>query len=94
MRRATFKRSLGLFEERKFFGMIIPKEYGGLGFSALANSEVVAKLSTRSGPLAITVMVPNSLGPAELLAHYGTQAQKKITTYQDWLMVVRFHVSH
>ncbi|SMF48015.1 acyl-CoA dehydrogenase [Pseudobacteriovorax antillogorgiicola] len=63
-------------KKEKFFGMIIPKEYGGLGFSALANSEVVAKLSTRSGPLAITVMVPNSLGPAELLAHYGTQAQK------------------
>ncbi len=63
-------------KKEKFFGMIIPKEYGGLGFSALANSEVVAKLSTRSGPLAITVMVPNSLGPAELLSHYGTQAQK------------------
>lgn len=63
-------------KKEKFFGMIIPKEYGGLGFSALANSEVVAKLSTRSGPLAITVMVPNSLGPAELLAHYGTQKQK------------------
>ena len=63
-------------KKEKFFGMIIPKEYGGLGFSAIANSEVVAKLSTRSAPLAITVMVPNSLGPAELLSHYGTQAQK------------------
>jgi len=63
-------------KKEKFFGMMIPKEYGGLGFSALANSEVVAKVSTRSGPLAITVMVPNSLGPAELLSHYGTQAQK------------------
>ncbi|MFW7382208.1 MAG: acyl-CoA dehydrogenase [Oligoflexus sp.] len=63
-------------KKEKFFGMIIPKEYGGLGFSAVANSEVVAKLSTRSSPLAITVMVPNSLGPAELLGHYGTQEQK------------------
>jgi acyl-CoA dehydrogenase len=63
-------------KKEKFFGMIIPKEYGGLGFSAVANSEVVAKLSTRSGPLAITVMVPNSLGPAELLMHYGTEEQK------------------
>lgn len=60
----------------KFFGMIIPKEYGGHGFSALANSAVVQKLASRSGPLAISVMVPNSLGPAELLKHYGTQAQK------------------
>lgn len=63
-------------KKEKFFGMIIPKEYGGLGFSAVANSEVVAKISTRSSPLAITVMVPNSLGPAELLTHYGTQEQK------------------
>ncbi|GIV58391.1 MAG: acyl-CoA dehydrogenase [Rhodothermaceae bacterium] len=63
-------------KEHRFFGMIIPKEYGGLGFSALLNSAVVQKLSTRSGPLSITVMVPNSLGPAELLIHYGTQAQR------------------
>jgi acyl-CoA dehydrogenase len=59
-----------------FVGMIIPKEYGGLGFSALAHSEVIMKLSTRSNTAAITVMVPNSLGPAELLLHYGTNAQK------------------
>ncbi|MBL8900951.1 MAG: acyl-CoA dehydrogenase [Planctomycetes bacterium] len=59
-----------------FFGLIVPKEFGGKGFSPAANSAVVAKLSTRSIPLAITVMVPNSLGPAELLAHYGTDAQK------------------
>ena len=56
--------------------MIIPKEYGGLGFSALAHSAVVTKLSTRSNAAAVTVMVPNSLGPAELLLHYGTDAQK------------------
>ena len=57
-------------------GMIIPREYGGLGFSALAHSEVVARLATRSPTATVTVMVPNSLGPAELLAHYGTQKQK------------------
>ncbi|SAI65266.1 acyl-CoA dehydrogenase [Bordetella ansorpii] len=59
-----------------FLGMIIPKEYGGLGFSAYAHSEVIARLSTRSSALAVSVMVPNSLGPAELLLHYGTDAQK------------------
>lgn len=64
----------------KFFGMIVPVEFGGLGFSALANSAVVARLSSRSLPLAITVMVPNSLGPAELLIHYGTPQQQ-----QRWL---------
>ncbi len=57
--------------------MIIPEEYGGLGFSALAHSEVVSKLSTRASALGVLVMVPNSLGPAELLLHYGTDAQKK-----------------
>lgn len=66
-----------LFKKHRLFGMIIPKEYGGHGFSALAHSEVVMKISTRSIPVAITVMVPNSLGPAELLIHYGTQAQKE-----------------
>lgn len=63
-------------KREKFLGMIIPKEYGGLGFSALAHSEVIMKLSSRSIPTTIQVMVPNSLGPAELLVHYGTQAQK------------------
>lgn len=62
--------------DKGFFGMIIPKQYGGLGFSALAHSAVVTKLSTRSNALAVSVMVPNSLGPAELLLHYGTQEQK------------------
>lgn len=59
-----------------FFAMIIPKEYGGLGYSAYAHSCVLAKLASRSGTLASTVAVPNSLGPAELLVHYGTAAQK------------------
>ncbi|CAM4099947.1 acyl-CoA dehydrogenase [Kerstersia similis] len=59
-----------------FLGMIIPRDYGGLGFSAYAHSEIITKLSTRSSALAVTVMVPNSLGPAELLLHYGTEEQK------------------
>ena len=64
-------------KKQGFLGMIIPKEYGGLGFSALAHSEVIMKLSSRSIAGAISVMVPNSLGPAELLVHYGTDEQKK-----------------
>jgi acyl-CoA dehydrogenase len=64
-------------KKNHFFGMIIPKEDGGLGFSAYAHSCVIEKLATHSQVLAITVMVPNSLGPAELLLHYGTQKQKK-----------------
>ncbi len=63
-------------KEKKFLGMIIPKQYGGLGFSALAHGAVVEKISSRSIPVGVTVMVPNSLGPAELLGHYGTQEQK------------------
>ncbi len=63
-------------KDKGFFGMIIPKKYGGLGFSALAHSAVVLKLSTRSNALGVSVMVPNSLGPAELLLHYGTDEQK------------------
>ncbi len=63
-------------KDKGFFGMIIPKEYGGLQFSALAHSTVVTKLASRSATGTVTVMVPNSLGPAELLMHYGTQAQK------------------
>jgi acyl-CoA dehydrogenase len=63
-------------KEKGFFGMIIPKECGGLGFSAAAQSAVVVKLSTRSITAAVTVMVPNSLGPGELLMMYGTEAQK------------------
>ena len=62
--------------EKGFLGIIIPKSYGGLGFSAFAHSEIVTKISTRSGNAAVTVMVPNSLGPAELLIHYGTEEQK------------------
>jgi acyl-CoA dehydrogenase len=67
-------------KEQKFFAMIIPKEYGGLGFSPLASSLVLAKISSRNATAASTIGVPNSLGPAELLLHYGTDEQK-----QRWL---------
>lgn len=63
-------------KDKKFFGMIIPKEYGGLGFSATAHSRVIEKLVSRSQVLAITIMVPNSLGPAELILKHGTSKQK------------------
>ncbi len=59
-----------------FFAMIIPKSYGGREFSAIANSTIVSRIATRSLTAAVTVMVPNSLGPGELLMHYGTQQQK------------------
>jgi acyl-CoA dehydrogenase len=64
-------------KEKGFWGMIIPKEYGGLGFSVYGHSCVIEKLATRSQVLAITVMVPNSLGPAELLIQYGLEKQKE-----------------
>jgi len=61
---------------KKFFAMIIPKAYGGLGFSAYAHSEVIRKLSSRSICVACTAMVPNSLGPGELLLQFGTKEQQ------------------
>ena len=64
-------------KDKKFFGMIIPKEFGGLGFSATMHSRVIEKLVSRSQVLAITIMVPNSLGPAELILKHGTTKQKK-----------------
>ncbi len=67
-------------KEQKFFAMIIPHEYGGLGFSPLAISMVLAKLASRNATAASSIGVPNSLGPAELLLHYGTDEQK-----QRWL---------
>jgi acyl-CoA dehydrogenase len=75
-------------KDLRFFGMIIPKKYGGLDLSATAVSAVIGKLSSRSIPLGITAMVPNSLGPAELLVHYGTEQQKnhflpRLATGQD-----------
>lgn len=59
-----------------FFGMIIPKKYGGLQFSAFANSTILTTIATKSNSVATTISVPNSLGPAELLLEYGTQEQK------------------
>lgn len=62
--------------KEKFFSLIIGKEYGGLNFSAHANSTIVTSIATRSLSAAVCVMVPNSLGPGELLSHYGTKDQK------------------
>ena len=62
--------------EQGFFGLVRPKEFGGKGFSARAHSEVVMKVASRSGVAAVTVMVPNSLGPGELINYYGTEEQK------------------
>lgn len=64
-------------KENGFFGLVIAKEYGGKGFSARAHSDIVMKIASRSGVAAVTVMVPNSLGPGELLQHYGTEEQKQ-----------------
>src|SRR5690349_23836786 len=64
-------------KDQGFLGMIIPKAFGGLGFSAYAHSQVVMKLCTRCATVAVTVLVPNSLGPGELLLHYGTDEQKR-----------------
>ena len=64
-------------KRNKFFGLNIPKEYGGLGFSALMNHKVIQKLASVSAVVSSTVGVPNSLGPAELLMHYGTDEQKR-----------------
>lgn len=64
-------------KKERFFGIIIPKEYGGLGFSPTAHAEIVTKISTRSTCVGVTVMVPNSLGPGELLMAHGTDEQKQ-----------------
>ncbi len=64
-------------KDKGFLGMLISKEHGGLGFSAQAQSMVVSKIASRSVAAGISVMVPNSLGPGELLEKYGTQAQKE-----------------
>jgi acyl-CoA dehydrogenase len=64
-------------KQNKFFGMIIPKRYGGLEFSAYAHSEIVTRIATCSTSVAVTVMVPNSLGPGELLLEFGTDEQQQ-----------------
>lgn len=64
-------------KRERFFGLVIPKEYGGHGFSALAHSSIIVKIASRSVSAAVDTMVPNSLGPGELLCHYGTDQQKQ-----------------
>jgi len=59
-----------------FFSLIIPKQYGGKEFSAYAHSQILLKVYGRSTTVGSTIAVPNSLGPAELLLHYGTEDQK------------------
>ncbi len=63
-------------KENRFFGLVLPRDYGGLGFSARAHSQIVLKIASRSLTAGVTTMVPNSLGPGELILKYGTQAQK------------------
>ncbi len=75
-RRDLSPEAWAFMKKERFFGMIIPESYGGRGFSALAHSAVITKISSRSVTAAVTAMVPNSLGPAELLLHYGTDEQK------------------
>jgi acyl-CoA dehydrogenase len=71
------KEAWDFAKKHKFLGMCIPEKFGGLGFSARAHSEVVMKIASRSFVGAINVMVPNSLGPGELITHYGTEEQKE-----------------
>jgi acyl-CoA dehydrogenase len=76
-RRADMPAAVWSFIKTKgFFAMIIPRRYGGLEFSAYAHSCVLIKIASRSTTASSTIAVPNSLGPAELLLHYGTEAQK------------------
>jgi acyl-CoA dehydrogenase len=76
-RRADMPAEVWSFiKSQGFFAMIIPRRYGGLEFSAYAHSCVLIKIASRSATASSTIAVPNSLGPAELLLHYGTEAQK------------------
>jgi len=76
-RRADLPAAVWAFiKTQGFFAMIIPRRYGGLEFSAYAHSCVLIKIASRSASASSTIAVPNSLGPAELLLHYGTEAQK------------------
>ena len=74
------KEIINFLGKNKFFALIIPKAFGGLEFSPYANSTIVSKIAAHSTAVAVTVMVPNSLGPGELLMHYGTKEQQ-----QQWL---------
>lgn len=70
------KAAWAYLKAERFFGIIIPKQFGGLGFSNFAHSEIVRKIATRSVSAAVTAMVPNSLGPGELILRFGTEDQK------------------
>ena len=67
---------LEFLKKERFFSLIIPKSFGGLEFSPYANSTIVGTIATKSSAVAVTVMVPNSLGPGELLLHFGTEEQQ------------------
>ena len=75
-KRKPSQKTEDFLKKEKFFGLIIPKKYQGRGFSPLAHTKVIEKLASHNTPLAIITMVPNSLGPAELLLNYGTEEQK------------------
>ena len=78
-------------KEQGFLGLIIPKEYGGRAFSSFAQSRIMSKISSRSLTTAVSCMVPNSLGPGELLLHYGTEEQKN--TYLPKLIRSRYPIT-
>lgn len=75
-RKDLSEKAWKFIKEKRFFGMVIPEKYGGHGFSAGGMNAVIVKLGSHCIPLAVDVMVPNSLGPAELLINYGTEEQK------------------
>jgi len=76
-RRELPEETWAFLREHRFFGLMIPKDWGGHGFSPLAVSAVIGKLGTHSMTLNTVVLIPNSIGPAELLIHYGSEVQKK-----------------
>ncbi len=63
-------------KQERFLGLVIPKDYNGLGFSAFAHSTIIQKIASKSYSAAVSVMVPNSVGLAEFILHYGTEEQK------------------
>lgn len=71
------KKAWGIIQKYKFLGLLIPTKYGGLGFSQAAHSQIIRIISAKSMAAAVTIMVPNSLGPGELILRYGTASQKK-----------------
>ena len=75
--KSLVKKVIKKLNEHKAFSYIIPEEYDGLNFNVETQSRVLTKLASVNPGLAVTVMVPNSLGPGELLQHYGTDNQKK-----------------